>query len=635
MGGIVPMCRADDAVKKEEPASFQWNGRTVGIAVGTGVLVITCVALGTLVNPAFFGAIPFLLGGAYALMGFPSLSELLCSADQGSPRKLADQTGFHTEQNAKTPVRQSLSQERLEEAAVLASGNEERVSPVETLKQQVEESARQLGEDLFPGQLQGFKEGYTLSGEVEFLSANKTYPEAGELENAKAAVHAIQSLYEQTNLLYNGQKGEVKRCQDVFQSELSKLKMAKPKIYEGNIQQAESKIDRLNQEISKTKTRTALMPLIKEKRTLEISLLHFQCEQARFELDSAFQLYESSAQQKQDRSSALATIGILMGKIDEIAARSHLLNENTEDLLSNIDGYSRSTDQAVKDRLVNSIALLAANPYASRNEIAADHLHIKQMNPYYEAKGLDLQQANAIRCLLMRETWSTSLADHLPALRGHLADSLHALIQESKQLHSLRQVLGESRRKMENSSRVIDSCKLKMQSLDQTLNDQFHGLNKAKERLEVLKAARKRLDEPLKALQEHIRTTVMSEPWETFIEGFLAYAAASALPEKEWGGQMEELLSQHFPLLKRFPLLQDPICEDLNRRGIPVAHKSASRSVFGTLLARNGNPTQEEEIALMRNGLDQMQSLYSNQAFTGDSKQFLQPQWKPSSDCPA
>jgi chromosome segregation ATPase len=563
-------------------------------------------------------------------MGFPSLSELLCSADQGSPGKLADLTGFHAEQNAKTPVRQSLSLEHLEEAAVLASVNEEKVSPVETLKQQVEESARQLGEDLFPGQLHGFKDGYTLSGEVESLAANKTYPEIGELQNAKAAVHAIQSQYEQTNLLYKGQKGEVKRCKDVFQSELSKLKMAKPKIYEGDIQQAESKIDRLNQEILKTKTRTSLMPLITEKRTLEISLLHFQCEQARFELDSAFQLYQSSAQQKQDRSTAIATIDTLMGKIDEIAARTHLLNENTVALLSSIDDYSRSTDQAVKDRLVNSIALLAANPYASRNEIAADHLHIKQMNPYYEAKGLDLQQANAIRCLLMRETWSTRLTDHLPALRGHLADSLHALIQKSKQLDSLSQVLGESRRKMESSSRVIDSCKLNIQSLDQTLNAQLHGLNKAKERLGGLQAARKLLDEPLKALQEHIRTTVTSEPWETFIEGFLAYARASALPENEWGGQMLELLSQHFPLLKQFPLLQDPICDDLNRRGIPIA----SRSVFGTLLARNGNLTREEEIALIRNGLDQMQSLYSNRAFAGNDKRILQTQWTPSIECP-
>lgn len=58
-------------------SQFQWNGRTIGLAVGTGVLVITCVALGVLVNPAFFGAIPVILGGAWALMGSPTINDLI------------------------------------------------------------------------------------------------------------------------------------------------------------------------------------------------------------------------------------------------------------------------------------------------------------------------------------------------------------------------------------------------------------------------------------------------------------------------------------------------------------------------------------------------------------------------------
>lgn len=77
LGGVAPLSTASSTATQETNSQFKWNGRTVGLAVGTGVLVITCVALGVLVNPAFFGAIPFILGGAWALMGSPTLNDLL------------------------------------------------------------------------------------------------------------------------------------------------------------------------------------------------------------------------------------------------------------------------------------------------------------------------------------------------------------------------------------------------------------------------------------------------------------------------------------------------------------------------------------------------------------------------------
>ncbi|MBS0653275.1 MAG: hypothetical protein JSR39_07080 [Verrucomicrobia bacterium] len=76
-----------NALPQETTSRFEWNGRTIGIAVGAGVLVIACLALGILINPVIFTPIAIILPFAWLLMDSPNLTDLLCRSRTITPEE--------------------------------------------------------------------------------------------------------------------------------------------------------------------------------------------------------------------------------------------------------------------------------------------------------------------------------------------------------------------------------------------------------------------------------------------------------------------------------------------------------------------------------------------------------------------
>ncbi|MGE0670844.1 MAG: hypothetical protein AB7O89_07920 [Parachlamydiales bacterium] len=453
--------------------------------------------------------------------------------------------------------------------------NQQKNSLNQALEQNVMRSAQHLGQELFPGKIQGHSQGFTLSGEVLTLMDGKTLKTINdELQTAENELKSAQSSVQNAMDNLRSHENTLTRTENEFKSELTRLNLDRPKIYEGEIEITKQKIATCNEQIKRATTRRELLPLISERRDLELSLLIYQYEQERFLLDSEVRNYQSSQPKDQTPSLLIDKINSKHTEIQRIRENIRSLEKNNQILLHEIEKYREASGIEEKNRCVNNIAILLANPYCTRSAIEEDHLLILQKNPYRQVFNLDLQFSQSIQQILRRETATTTLSSYLPDFNRQLSTNHKRIIENTEKTTLTIQHINEVQTTLIAKSNAMTRIKNEIPTLvDEHTSLQSRCLRTG-EKLSTLQKQKAELDEAVKKLKSHVDLAATSQEFATFVKNYIRFATETKIPQDKWASNMLGLLTEQFPLLKEFPQVKESILTALERNGVDISHRN-------------------------------------------------------------
>lgn len=453
--------------------------------------------------------------------------------------------------------------------------NQQKNSLNQTLKQNVMRSAQHLGQELFPGKIQGHSQGFTLSGEVLTLMDGKTLKTINdELKTAETELTSAKSSVQNAMDNLRSSESSLTRTKNEFESELKRLNLERPKIYSGEIEITQQKIETCNEQIKRATTRRELLPLISEKRALELSLLVYQYEQERFLLDSEVRQYQSSQPKDQTPSLLIDKINSKHAEIQRIRENIRSLEKNNLILLNEIEKYQKASGNEEKNRCVNNIAILLANPYSTSSAIENDHLSILQRNEFYKVINLDLQSAQSIQQILSRETATTTLSTYLPEFIKQLLTNHHRIIENTEKTSLTIQRINEIQTTLIAKSNAMTRIKKEIPTLVENHTSHQSSCLRTGEKLSTLQKQKAELDEAVKKLKSHVDLAATSQEFATFVKNYIRFATETKIPQDKWASHMLGLLTEQFPLLKEFPQLMEPILTALKRNGVDISHRN-------------------------------------------------------------
>jgi len=453
--------------------------------------------------------------------------------------------------------------------------NQQKNSLNQTLKQNVMRSAQHLGQEQFPGKIQGHSQGFTLSGEVLTLMDGKTLKTINdELQTAENELKSAQSSVKNAMDNLRSHENTLTRTENEFKSALTRLNLDRPKIYEGEIEITKQQIATCNEQIKHATTRRELLPLISERRDLELSLLIYQYEQERFLLDSEVRNYQSSQPKDQTPSLLIDKINSKHTEIQKIREKIKSLEKNNLILLNEIKKYREASGIEEKNRCVNNIAILLANPYCTSSAIEEDHLLILQKNPYRKVFNLDLQFAQSIQQILSRETATTTLSTYLPDFKSQLSTNHDRIIKNTEKTLLTIQHIDEIQTTLIAKSNAMTRIKNEIPILVENHTSLHSKCLRTDKKLTTLRKQKDELDKAVKKLKSRIELAATSQEFATFVKNYIRFATETEIPQDKWTSHMLGLLTEQFPLLKEFPELKEPILTALERNGVDISHRN-------------------------------------------------------------
>ncbi|MBS0653274.1 MAG: hypothetical protein JSR39_07075 [Verrucomicrobia bacterium] len=706
LGGVAPpLSTASSTATQETPSSFKWNGRTVGLAVGTGVLVITCVALAVLLhNPLILTAIPVILGGAWALMGSPSINDLLGGSSATTPEgqplspprnssnygsvitdsntttaktnnlrpnlplpldqtyqidlksraenllrrihsgsnlgidivqlnsyilgyptsadeflgcalelyskqmklvqpnttpleqlhsiahniRLADDMIMIAPQNSEiarrfTTIKQDLESQR---TSVLNSLEASRAAEVESLRNTVDQSAKHLGQNIFPGQLSGYSAGYTLAGEVSAVLEGTSVEKIKEdhqsasqrITTIDGAIAKNQSEIQQSELEVAGLERELQAqmclVQVPVQGLIDSLPFHSTPVVERDKHSRE--IIRINQEIeanrvavSKADTRAKLLPLIKERYQLELNLL--TCEY-RYETMKAHILL-TAPENRQHLNQQIEKLGL-------ISHRLKRLETNAQNLSSEIKRFQeadRTENDRGKEIARKNIARLMADPYT------IDLIQFETSDEFRDPIVHSLYND------VLKKGWvasKTSLGEHLESI-DYLPEQIREISKTTSEVQATQQTFESVSASLENLLSRINSEKEKLSSAFSTISRLEHDLTSEKKKLSEAEKKQKAVDKALGDLTTHVATVCSTPSFNRFVVEYKQYAQTAGIPRQQWAGEILEKLTAHFPQFNQFPQLKEPVLTALQTNGIDTTPILSGSSISATTTGNN------------------------------------------------